>query len=149
MKLNIRQVFNIVGDKKILNFKISQDELGDIREFKFNTPVVVVGEVYNRAGIVNLSFNVKFTLSLMCDRCLDQFEREFNYDFKHTIVKSLNNNQNDDYIVADGDFIDITPIAISDLLLQLPTKILCNEDCKGLCQHCSTNFNHGDCDCNK
>lgn len=149
MKLNIRQVFNIVGERKIINFKIQHEELEDIHTFNFSTPVMVVGEVYNRAGIVTLSFNVKFTLSLMCDRCLDQFEREFNYDFEHTIVKSFNNNQNDDYIVADGDFIDITPIAISDLLLQLPTKILCKEDCKGLCQHCGNNFNHSDCDCNK
>ena len=149
MKLNIRQVFNIVGEKKTIDFKIQHDELEDIRTFKFSTPVSVVGEVYNRAGIVNLAFNVKFTLSLVCDRCLDEFEREFSYDFEHTVVKSLNNNQNDDYIVADGDFIDITPIAISDLLLQLPTKILCKEDCKGLCQRCGNNFNHGECSCNK
>ncbi|MCC8069613.1 MAG: DUF177 domain-containing protein [Ruminococcus sp.] len=149
MKLNIRQVLNIVGEKKTINFKIQHEELENIHTLNFSTPVMVVGEVYNRAGIVTLSFNVKFTLSLLCDRCLDPFEREFSYDFEHTIVKSLNNNQNDDYIVADGDFIDITPIAISDLLLQLPTKILCKEDCKGLCQHCGNNLNYGDCNCIK
>lgn len=148
MNLNIRQVFNVIGGKKVLNFKISQEELGNIREFNFSTPVEVVGEIYNRAGIVNLVFHVKFTLSLLCDRCLEPFEREFNYDFEHTVVKSLNNNQDDEYIIADGDFIDITSIAISDLLLQLPTKILCKEDCKGLCQYCGNNLNYGVCNCN-
>lgn len=148
MNLNIRQVFNVIGGKKTIDFKIPQEELGNIREFNFSTPVHVVGEVYNRAGIVNLEFSVKFTLPLLCDRCLEPFEREFYYTFEHTIVKSVSNNQNDEYIIADGDFIDITYIAISDLLLQLPTKILCKEDCKGLCQHCGKNLNYEVCDCN-
>jgi uncharacterized protein len=148
MVLNIRQVFNVIGAKKVLNFKIPQEELSNVREFKFSTPVEVVGEVYNRAGIVNLVFTVRFSLSLLCDRCLDPFEREFSYDFEHTVVKSLSNRDDDEYIVCEGDFIDVTSIAISDLLLQLPTKILCKEDCKGLCQHCGTNLNHSVCNCN-
>jgi uncharacterized protein len=148
MNLNIRQVFNVVGAKKVINFKIQQEELNNIRDFTFYTPVEVVGEVYNRAGIVNLVFSVKFTLSLLCDRCLEPFERDFSYDFEHTVVKSLNNSHDDEYIVCEGDFIDVTSIAISDLLLQLPTKILCKEDCKGLCQHCGKNLNYGECDCN-
>jgi uncharacterized protein len=148
MVLNIRQVFNVVGAKKVLDFKIPLEELSSISMFSFDTPVHVTGEVYNRAGIINLEFNTKFTLSLLCDRCLDPFKREYSYDFTHTVVKTLYNEQNDEYIVADGDFIDITDIAISDMLLQLPTKILCNEDCKGLCPKCGTNLNHAVCCCN-
>ncbi|MGN1411314.1 MAG: YceD family protein [Oscillospiraceae bacterium] len=148
MKLNIRQVFNIVGEKKTLDLKVPLQELEDVRGFTFDTPVSVKGEVYNRAGIVTLDFNVTCILDLLCDRCLTPFKREFSYDFKHTIVKSVSNNQDDDdYILADGDFVDITEIAISDLLLQLPTKILCKDDCKGLCQNCGANLNDGDCGC--
>jgi uncharacterized protein len=148
MKLNIRQVFNVVGAKKVLDFKIPLEELSSISMFNFDTPVHVTGEVYNRAGIINLEFNTEFTLSLLCDRCLDPFNREYSYDFTHTVVKTVYNDKNDEYIVADGDFIDITDIAISDMLLQLPTKILCKEDCKGLCPKCGTNLNHSVCSCN-
>jgi uncharacterized protein len=39
--------------------------------------------------------------------------------------------------------------AISDLLLMLPTKMLCREDCKGLCDICGCNLNETTCDCRK
>ncbi|MBQ8120226.1 MAG: DUF177 domain-containing protein, partial [Ruminococcus sp.] len=40
-------------------------------------------------------------------------------------------------------------LAVSDLLLQLPTKILCKDDCKGLCYTCGHNLYEGECGCNK
>lgn len=147
LKLNIRQVFNIIGEKKTLDLKIPLQELESVRGFTFNSPVSIKGEIYNRAGVVNLEFTVTCNLDLLCDRCLTPFTREYSYDFKHTVVRSANRNQDDEYIISDGDFIDVTDIAICDLLLQLPMKILCKEDCKGLCQHCGANLNDGDCGC--
>lgn len=150
LKLNIRQVFNVTGEKKTIYTKIPIEELDYIKGLTFASPIEVSGECFNRADVVNLVFNVTVTLSLKCDRCLTDFERQYTYPCKHIVVKSLNNhNDDDDYIVADGDYIDITPIAVSDLLLQLPSKYLCKEDCKGLCQHCGKNLNYGDCDCCK
>lgn len=148
MKLNIRQVFNIVGERKTLDLKIPLQELESIHGFTFSTPVSIKGEIYNRADVVNLEFTITCKLSLLCDRCLTPFEREYSYNFKHTVVRSATKNQDDEYIIADGDFIDVTDIAICDLLLQLPMKILCKDDCKGLCQHCGANLNDGDCGCN-
>ncbi|MBR6599034.1 MAG: DUF177 domain-containing protein, partial [Oscillospiraceae bacterium] len=50
-------------------------------------------------------------------------------------------------IVADSESIDLKEIAISDLLLQLPSKTLCDEECKGLCPSCGCNLNESQCDC--
>lgn len=147
MKLNVRQVFNVVGERKTLDINIPLRELEDIRGFTFSTPISIKGEIYNRADVVNLDFNITCTLDLLCDRCLKPFQREYSYDFKHTVVKSTTQNRDDEYIIADGDFIDVTDIAICDLLLRLPMKILCKEDCKGLCQNCGANLNDGDCGC--
>ncbi|MCD8187633.1 MAG: DUF177 domain-containing protein [Ruminococcus sp.] len=33
------------------------------------------------------------------------------------------------------------------MLLQLPTKYLCKEDCKGLCMVCGCDLNESECDC--
>ena len=68
--------------------------------------------------------------------------------FKNYIKYIKDNNlENDEYIVADNESIDLKEIAISDLLLQLPSKILCDEDCKGLCFSCGCNLNESQCDC--
>ena len=38
-------------------------------------------------------------------------------------------------------------VVVTDLLLALPTKHLCREDCRGLCPHCGKNLNEGECGC--
>ncbi|WP_377077376.1 YceD family protein, partial [Ruminococcus bicirculans (ex Wegman et al. 2014)] len=53
----------------------------------------------------------------------------------------------DDYVVCENNTLDLDELAISDLLLQLPTKILCRDDCKGLCYVCGQDLNEGKCNC--
>jgi uncharacterized protein len=147
MILNIKDVFNTTGLSKELDFKISSDVLEKVKGYGFDGSVSVKGKVFNRADIVNARFSTEFTLRLVCDRCLKEFERNYSFDFEHTIVKSLNNSDNDEYIVADGDCVDFGEVALSDILLELPAKILCRDDCKGLCMVCGQDLNESECDC--
>ncbi|HQP29583.1 MAG TPA: DUF177 domain-containing protein, partial [Syntrophales bacterium] len=45
------------------------------------------------------------------------------------------------------DTLDLDPIVYEQILLQIPLKILCREDCRGLCPHCGANLNDGPCRC--
>lgn len=146
MKINLRQLFNIVGESKEISYSISEDELSSIHGCSFASPVSVTGRIFNRAGIVRLEYSVGFSLSLVCDRCLKEFERNYTFDFSHIVVPHINGD-NDDYIVADGESIELNEIAFTDLLLQLPSKNLCKDDCKGLCMICGCNLNESECNC--
>ena len=146
MKINLKQVFNIVGESKDISYSITEDELSDIRGFSFATPVAVKGRVYNRAGVVYLEYSVDVTMSVTCDRCLKLMDREYHFDFDHIVVPSISGD-NDDYIVADGESIELNESAVTDLLLQLPSKNLCSEDCKGLCMVCGCDLNEKQCNC--
>jgi len=146
MTINLRKIFNIPGESLPIDVSIESSELSDIHGYEFASPVVIKGEAYNRAGIVKIKFTTEFTLDLICDRCLKEFERAYSYEFEHVVVKSLSTD-NDEYIVAENESIDLKEIAISDLLLQLPSKILCDENCMGLCSVCGCNLNESQCDC--
>lgn len=148
MVINLRQVFNIVGEHKKLDFSIPIEELSHIHGYNFISPVKISGEVYNRAGVVTMKFSAEFTLKIVCDRCLKEIERLYSFDFEHIVVTSLNTDD-DDYIVAEGECVDMDKVAVSDLLLQLPSKMLCKEDCKGLCSTCGCNLNETECNCEK
>jgi uncharacterized protein len=148
MIINLKQLFNITGESKDIRCSVEKDELSGIRGFNFISPVQITGRAYNRAGVVYLEYSVDFTLLVTCDRCLKELERDYHFDFEHIVVQSLNTD-NDDYIVADGESIDMSEIAVTDLLLQLPTKTLCRDDCKGLCMVCGCNLNESECDCLK
>lgn len=149
--IDMRQLFGIEGKKKILDYSIAVEELSDISGVTFATPVAVKGYIENRAGVVTVAFSTEFTLNLVCDRCAESFSRNFCYDFSHTLVRSLNTHSDDfdEYIVCEGDVLDMNEVAVSDLLLELPSKILCKEDCKGLCMKCGCNLNETQCDCPK
>lgn len=148
MVLQLKQLFDIVGENKSFEYEISLDDLKPYESYPFISPIAITGTLVNRAGVVTLDFSVKFTMKLNCDRCLCEFEREFSYDFHHVLVRSLN-TENDDYVVCGENILDLNELAISDLLLQLPSKILCRDDCKGLCPHCGNDNNISSCSCTK
>lgn len=67
-------------------------------------------------------------------------------DFSHILVRSTSIDS-DEYVVCPNDTLDVNELAIQDLLLTLPTKTLCREDCKGLCLKCGKNLNDEECIC--
>ena len=151
MILQLREIFQIEGMHLPVSYEITPEELSEVRGYTFAAPVAVSGEFYNRAGIVTLKYTVSCTLDVVCDRCLTELKRDYSYDFSHTVVPSLQSEGDiyDTYLVAQHDSIDMNETAISDLLLMLPTKMLCREDCKGLCDLCGCNLNERTCNCRK
>ena len=144
MNIQLRQLFDIVGECVEIDYSISPDELKDISAY--SSPVTIKGKIQNRAGVVRLTYESRAELALECDRCLTQFVREFCYSFEHILVASTNTDD-DEYVVCPNNILDLNELAVSDLLLQLPTKILCKDDCKGLCYTCGKNLNEGECSC--
>jgi glycerol-3-phosphate acyltransferase PlsX len=43
--------------------------------------------------------------------------------------------------------LDVDEIVKEQVLLAVPTRMLCREDCKGICPECGTDRNTGECDC--
>ncbi len=147
MVINLRQLYDITGDSLDIDYSIESQKLADIKGYTFANPIMVNGKIRNRAGVVTLNYTASFVLNAECDRCLEQFNRKYDFDFDHVLVRSLNTD-NDEYIVTESDILDLDELAVSDILLQLPTKMLCKDDCKGLCPVCGTNLNNNVCDCN-
>lgn len=148
MKLDLKQIFDIPGESTEFDYAMPMAEYELYGNRPFITPVLIKGRICNAAGVVNLSYSVDFTLRLPCDRCLDVFDREYHYSFEEILVQE-ESAEHDEYIVAEGGVLDVDELCMSDILLSLPAKQLCREDCKGLCPHCGVNRNHESCACVK
>ena len=148
MLLDLRRVFE--GDQRVPF--VHQMDLSQIEQWgdrPFAEPVQLEGYVQNRAGIVTVHYTASYLLSTACARCLDPVERRVRQDFDHTVVRKLNQQEDDDYIVCEDGILDLDLIAQDDILLELPIRMLCSEDCKGLCDICGCNLNEATCDCRK
>ena len=100
---------------------------------------------------VHIQCDGSVTLSIPCDRCLEPVE--INIDFNVDDVIEFNKTESDeeqeekDYI--DGYNLDVDRLIFGELLVSIPGKILCREDCKGLCPVCGTNLNVAECGCDR
>ncbi len=151
MFLECKQLFDIPGEKKEFDYSLDLSEVELFSSKPFQSPVSVRGIAENRAQIVSLKVDCSFVMNLACDRCLADLERKFEEHFSHVLVRELSSEEDDggDYIVVEEDSLDLDELILSDILLCLPTKFLCEEDCKGLCPSCGKNLNFDSCECQK
>ena len=89
-------------------------------------------------------------LIMPCDRCLSDVEITFPIRIRRDV--SLQEESDGDYDAdelsfIDGCIIDTDKLVLDEIVVALPTKILCREDCAGLCPTCGRNLNEGPCDC--
>jgi len=130
------------------SFDFSGEELDGV--YPFTTPVQVRGEIVNRAGIVTLEASACCTMQYVCDRCAAPAEKQLCVPMAHTLVAELNREDDADaYIVVPDGKLDLAQLTWEDILLFLPSKLLCSDDCKGICPQCGKNLNEGTCECKK
>ncbi|KAF0159969.1 MAG: uncharacterized protein FD159_143 [Syntrophaceae bacterium] len=94
-------------------------------------------------------------ISQECGRCLELATISIGGEFVYTLVPAKTEVEEDLELTAQeletsyyrGDFIDLAPMICEQIVLQAPMKILCADDCKGLCPRCGVNLNNGSCNC--
>lgn len=111
--------------------------------------VKLTGRFFNECEIVSLSAVASFDYTAPCDRCATQVTKHYDIPIEHILVTHLDNENNDEYVVIPDMHIDICPLVHEDLILSMPTKFLCSEDCKGICPGCKKNLNYESCICEK
>jgi uncharacterized protein len=92
------------------------------------------------------------TLIIPCDRCLEPVNTDIEYIIDKNVDLSqdsegVEEQEEQDYI--DGYNLDVDKLVFGEVLLNLPVKTLCKEDCKGLCLKCGANLNIAECGCDR
>lgn len=107
------------------------------------------GNFYNVEGLE------EYDLSLTCSRCLENINRHdksnFQLKFKNKtdytidggLTRKFDKNKNE-YIV-ENNCINLGPFLRDQIILSVPMKPLCSEDCEGLCPICGANLNQTTC----
>jgi uncharacterized protein len=91
--------------------------------------------------------------SFLCDRCLDNFHQELNTSYSMMYVQGarstvdLNTEEEIQILRADMNYIDLDDDVRQYILLTIPQKLLCREDCQGFCPTCGVNKNIASCTC--
>jgi len=150
MQFSVKPILNTPG--KSLSFQFQMD-LSDIEfggNFPARRPVDVSGCVQNEADVLTLTLQVRAVLNCVCDRCAKEFLREKEISFRCFLATEKQSEENEEIVLLeDGEFFDPEELARTAFILGMDTKILCSEDCKGLCPRCGADLNLGPCSCKR
>ena len=128
----------------------------DSEELDFHLRTVdVTCRITRASSTVFIKGNLSGFLGISCSRCLEDADLPVAGDFTYTLVPLTSETREDLELQAEeleissysGDFIDLAPIIYEQIILQIPIKPLCCQECKGLCSHCGINLNGASCNC--
>ncbi len=148
MRLDIGRV--VSSENYVLNFELNADfseyDVADGQK-PFNAPVIVTGTVKNKFRGIELNAEITTSCSALCDRCLTPVEFELSCPL-YGFIDDGETVSEDELITLKADrFIELDDAVFETLILAYPQKILCTEDCKGLCPECGANLNNAECKC--
>ena len=151
MLLGLSKIIDCPGAS--VPFETSVD-LSDLRygvSTPVSEPVLASGMVRNTAGVLMMTGSITTCIHGICDRCASEFDRDIDFPIDVVLVTELANEENEDEWVfpLEGDSADLDDIVRTVFVLNLDSKLLCNEDCRGLCHRCGKNLNDGPCNCQK
>lgn len=144
------------------NFVFSEDDTwlkgcfkdSDVPDFTLRQ-VDVNCLITNNSGTVFIKGSFSAAIDIVCSRCLESTTLPIGSDFAYTLIPAKAETREDLELTPEdletsyyhGDVIDLAPIICEQIMLQIPMKVLCSEECKGLCPHCGTNLNNSSCNC--
>jgi uncharacterized protein len=119
-------------------------------------PAEVKGTVRRTGEGVFVNGHVETRAQLECDRCLKPLELPVSADFALDYITgavyesgstAALSEEELSVSVFDGESIDLDEIVKEQVLLAVPARTLCREDCKGFCPDCGIDLNTGQCNC--
>lgn len=147
MRLNLSPIINVPGGRIPFSFQLDLSELCFYGAYPIPHPLDVTGEVRNEAGALVLHEQAETELHLTCDRCAQPFTRKKAVTIDTLVAAALEDGENSDIVLLDGNMLDLDEVVTTAFILDMDTKNLCSEDCKGLCPQCGANLNEGPCHC--
>jgi uncharacterized protein len=133
------------------------DELNPVDErVRLTGPAAVNGRIRIAGNEVFVNGHIDTRAEVECDRCLQPVEFPVNADFALEYISDADYESSEaaelteeemSVAVFDGQAIDVDEIVKEQVLLAVPTRMLCREDCKGICPECGADQNTGECNC--
>ena len=151
MLLGLSKIIDCPGASVSFSTSVDLSDLCYGLSYPVSEPVTAEGTVRNTAGVLVMTGSIRTTIHGTCDRCASDFDRDIDFPIDVVLVEELSNEENEDEWVfpLEGDSADLDDIVRTVFVLNLDSKLLCKEDCKGICCRCGKNLNDGPCNCQK
>ena len=121
------------------------DTIAYVRPVSFSGTYMLADETVIVRGIA------RAVIESPCARCLKPTETEIEAELDEAFIRDTGEEreEDDDQYMYSGHVLELDEAVRTALLLELPSRILCKEDCLGLCDQCGADLNINACSCQK
>ena len=146
----VKSINKEVSEEVSIELTSFDSRLGDFPILQKSPVVLTLTNQENKTLFIRGAVDV--TLSIPCGRCLEEVPTQicFDIDKKLDITESTlvdDEMEENDYLI--GFELDVDKLVYAEILVNWPMKVLCKEDCEGICKVCGANLNKGDCGCQR
>ncbi len=125
--------------------------------YTFAAPVSWSVEATNTGDAILVQGTAAGDATTQCARCLEDVTYGLEGDIEGYFLiggeeeaETPEDMEGDEFdFLPDNRKIDLVPLIVAALLLEVPLVPLCDDDCKGLCPQCGANLNEGPCGCSR
>jgi len=158
VRINVADLLTEAGQHKAAPVAVAMEpvEFGG-QVFHFDRPLTGEVEIWNTGDSLLVKGSLAGEVLIQCSRCLAPITLPLDLSFEEEFVEGeppaegeeAGDEGDDDRTITyfQGDEIDLTEALQQNILLELPMKPLCSEDCLGLCPTCGANRNETSCTC--
>ena len=135
MLLGLSKIIDCPGASVSFSTNVDLSDLCYGVSYPVSEPVKAEGTVRNTAGVLVMKGEISTCIHGTCDRCAADFDRDVLIPIDVVLVTEMANEENEDEWVfpLEGDSADLDDIVRTVFVLNLDSKLLCKEDCQGLC----------------
>ena len=127
------------------------EKIDDVKDYpdvvEFVEPVRIEGTLKNEDDVFVLDAVAKTTALMECSCCLTPVRKELSFEIKERFAHTGRDDEETETFT--GDQIDLADFVKRGIIGELPMRVECREDCKGLCPICGKDLNDGDCGCDR
>ena len=147
--LTISQLIGKTGESMEVSFSENvENTMGYPDVVCFSEPVVIKGVLTNTKKGILFEADGNTEAVYLCSRCLERVKVPIQFNINEMFYPSGSVENEKEAETFCDDEMDLTDVIQRSILENLPMKVVCKEECKGLCPKCGKNLNEGDCDCN-
>lgn len=147
MIIDLKRVFVNENSSLPIEYLLDMSKVDFSGVYPLKNPVEIKGSVTNKASLVELNADITYVFEAPCDRCGTYTAKKHTLHIQKALAPSIEGEESDSIMLVPDMKLDLDELVYSEVIVSLPMKHLCNDDCKGICFKCGKNLNEGKCDC--
>lgn len=155
MLIDLSEILSIEGKTQVVEAPVSMDsfqsKLGDFPVAEKEPLSLTITNTGKK--VLKIEAKGRITVNIPCDKCLKDVPTEFDINFEQEIDMQASKEDRikdlDEINYVTGCSLDVEQLVHNEILIHWPLRVLCKENCRGICPKCGKDLNEGSCECDQ